>query len=279
MDPARDQRPHIILIVGLSHSGSTILERALACHSEAVGLGEVYHTLRAFTRQGWGRLQRPCSCGTQGQDCPVWSRLSDQPRQAPFQDRLVDLLTHAAATNNAKVLIDSSKRRDQAYLYARLQNQGRVHVYPVILVRDYRAWATTSAHKRRGLTRNWDYLALTWKWLHRHLLMRAKLRWYGLSAPLILFDHFTHNPDRVVQQIYAQLPASANLDSAPEQLDLAHSQQHALTGNAIRTDPTRNRTIISDDAWRQDPRVTRLRWLTWGPELLRRWFWRHQDQC
>lgn len=276
---AHNNRPYVILIIGLSHSGSTILERALASHPEAVGLGEIFHTIRPYTREGWNnRLQRSCSCGVPGWECPIWKRLSYQSSNLSFQERLADLIEHTYNTTGAKVLIDSSKRRDQARLYACLQRQGLVNVYPLILVRDYRGWATTSAHKRRGLTGNKDYLILAWKWLHKHLLIPSKLRWQGFSAPIILFDRFTQEPQSTVKQIYSSLNVKYNsFFETSYPLDLENSCQHALTGNAIRSDPARNRIIHQDDSWRQDPRVKRFKWLTWGPELFQRWLWKRQS--
>lgn len=75
---------NLLLIRGLGHSGSTILDLALGAHPKIGGLGEAARLLavpapgeelRAQLRceaKGNLRYTRRCSCGELAVDCPVW---------------------------------------------------------------------------------------------------------------------------------------------------------------------------------------------------------------
>ena len=49
----------IIYTAGLRHSDSTVLDPALGCHPNIIGLGEIYAVFEKST----------CSCGKKGADC------------------------------------------------------------------------------------------------------------------------------------------------------------------------------------------------------------------
>ncbi len=67
------QKNTIIYIAGLGHSGSTILDLILGCHSDIVGLGEIMPFIRRKDRTP--DLNSTCSCGKKGYDCYFWSEV------------------------------------------------------------------------------------------------------------------------------------------------------------------------------------------------------------
>ena len=103
----------LLLIRGLGHSGTTILDLALGAHPLMLGIGEGVRILRKPAAgeelRGPARLreelrhQRLCTCGLTAAQCPVWGnvlewlpqndhlRLSDKLRY--LLDR-VDCFTH-----------------------------------------------------------------------------------------------------------------------------------------------------------------------------------------
>lgn len=76
---AKRQPPRIIYIAGYGRSGSTLLERVLALHSDVRGLGEL-----ASMPQGW---ESGCSCGAVLRDCafwrPIWDRIKKETGIGP----------------------------------------------------------------------------------------------------------------------------------------------------------------------------------------------------
>ena len=77
--------PGLLLIRGLGHSGSTILDLALGAHPQVVGVGEAVRVLArpAPDEVGRGpqrlrgelRFERRCTCGELAGDCRVWGPL------------------------------------------------------------------------------------------------------------------------------------------------------------------------------------------------------------
>ena len=67
----------ILLIAGIGHSGSTILDMALGCHPAVVGLGEVSKVLRTpLEALRGGRYEHSlCSCGSKARECEFWRPL------------------------------------------------------------------------------------------------------------------------------------------------------------------------------------------------------------
>jgi hypothetical protein len=70
----------IIYIVGLSHSGSTVLDMLLTTAGKAVGLGQVWTVLREDPAHTRTRL---CSCGASAPECPLWGPVSERLARLP----------------------------------------------------------------------------------------------------------------------------------------------------------------------------------------------------
>jgi hypothetical protein len=75
----------LLLIRGKGHSGTTILDLVLSCHSRVAGIGEGMRVLRGNTPANQGpalvrgaqRLSRLCSCGQTVANCPVWGPVTE----------------------------------------------------------------------------------------------------------------------------------------------------------------------------------------------------------
>ena len=102
-------KPGLLLIRGLGHSGSTILDLALGAHPQLIGLGEAVRVLERprlgeehkgpQQLRGDLRFERRCTCGELAGDCPVWGPLlawlpahDDRPLAEKF-NRLIEPLT------------------------------------------------------------------------------------------------------------------------------------------------------------------------------------------
>ena len=177
----------LLLIRGLGHSGSTILDLALGAHSQVVGLGEAARVLARPTPEeahkgpqklrGDLRFERRCTCGALAADCPLWGPLldwlpghDDQPLEQKF-NRLVQPL--AAASPRWVV---ESFQADEQLLEAR--SLGRP-VRVIQLTRDVRSWVHSES--RRGVARHGRGAAVGWRSLLRW--WRMNRRWEQLPPP------------------------------------------------------------------------------------------------
>ena len=91
----------LLLIRGLGHSGTTMLDLALGAHPQIIGLGEASRILARpqpgdehrgpSQLRGAHRFERRCTCGAIAAECPLWGpqlewlRLHDQ---TPIQEKV-----------------------------------------------------------------------------------------------------------------------------------------------------------------------------------------------
>ena len=99
------KRLKLLLIRGLGHSGTTMLDLALGAHPQIIGLGEAARILATpkpgdehrgpSQLRGAHRFERRCTCGVVAAECPIWGpqlewlRLHDQ---RPMQEKVQQLL-------------------------------------------------------------------------------------------------------------------------------------------------------------------------------------------
>ena len=77
-----DHRYRLLLVRGLEHSGTTILDLALGGNPQIVGLGEASRLLRKprpgdkhngpLLLRGPDRFSRLCTCGETANNCSIW---------------------------------------------------------------------------------------------------------------------------------------------------------------------------------------------------------------
>ena len=99
--------PGLLLIRGLGHSGSTILDLALGAHPSIVGLGEALRVLEQL--RGALRFERRCTCGALAGTCPVWGPLLEwlpQHDDRPLLEK-VDRLITPLTSGSARWLVES----------------------------------------------------------------------------------------------------------------------------------------------------------------------------
>lgn len=101
----------IIYIVGLGHSGSTVLDMLLTTSGKAVGLGQIWNVLREDPSV---TLDRVCSCGASALDCKFWGPVLEQivlvPDAASLPDRYRLVLERVERLYGSDItVVDSSK--------------------------------------------------------------------------------------------------------------------------------------------------------------------------
>ena len=100
----------------MGHSGSTILDMSLGCHSNIIGMGEVKQLLKASSHSlefddNYNEIF--CSCGKRTKDCEFWKKGKEiliQNGDLSPEERYLKLLEHIELTYGEDVIVvDSSK--------------------------------------------------------------------------------------------------------------------------------------------------------------------------
>lgn len=244
--------PRVVMcVLGLGHSGSTLLERCIASHPDCVGIGELDATIRKIRLSGLSDF-KPCTCGEPADACPVWT----QVERAGKDDRhlVFGAIESAARVTGRPVVVDSSKRNAQARVYQDLVGQGCVVLVPVYLFRDVRSWVISRKVSRndRGLGAL-GYVRRSWRWMISNMKERFLLGRMGVRPTLVCYEEFVTDPATVLAPVFGRGALQPN-----RAIDPGRSCQHSLMGNGMRHDPARNSRIVLDDKWRSD---WRTRWL------------------
>lgn len=147
------KKRQLILVTGLSHSGTTILDAALGCAPEAVGIGEAL-TLVFESNFAGGNAKRLvtgeseqvfCTCNVSAATCPVWSHVTAKPVGPSDQQGVFDDIYEAAlaAHPEASVILDSSPAG-----WSHVGKLKKYDIKAIVLTRDVRSWV--ASHQRRS---------------------------------------------------------------------------------------------------------------------------------
>ena len=91
-----DSRPRLVMVLGASHSGTTMLDLMLGNNDATFSTGEVWAAFHPWRKH---HFDPTCGCGEK--PCAIWEQLLSLP-EADFH--------HAAATqNDMHNVVDSSK--------------------------------------------------------------------------------------------------------------------------------------------------------------------------
>ena len=132
----------IVFVLGIAHSGSTLLGRMLDMHPDALCVGELLRLEEALAN-----ANDKCSCGELLTTCPFWTRWRSrmpEKTQRDYTKLTVPLLDELRVAENRKVLIDLSKTR--GYRLAKRWRDARVGY--IHIVRDPRG--VFRSHLARG---------------------------------------------------------------------------------------------------------------------------------
>ena len=252
----------LLLIRGLGHSGTTMLDLALGAHPQIIGLGEAARILATpkpgdehrgpSQLRGSHRFERRCTCGVIAAECPIWGpqlewlRLHDQ---MPMQEKVLRLLKGSPHDGGAVWHVDSY----QDDLEMMRLPEAMFDIRIIHLVRDVRSWVHSRARagRKSGLRLpNLRQLARWWR-------VNAKFERSFRQSPYPVFhlgyEEFALQPQRSLELLSAWLSIDfQEVMLAPGQ----NSSSHILAGNRVRFDVERSRTIAYDGAWLAAPAPT-----------------------
>ena len=248
--------PGLLLIRGLGHSGSTILDLALGAHPQVVGLGEAVRLLSRPTAdeahkgpkqlRGQLRFERRCTCGAVAADCQVWgpmlSWLPDHDDR-PLTEKVNRLIEPLRAASPHWV-VDSFQADEQLLEAQALGRPLRV----IQLTRDVRSWVHSES--RRGVVRRGRGVGVGWRsslrWWRVNHRLDQRLKRSGFPVFRLGYEELALAPEPALRCLCSWL----ELDFDVAMLSPGtNSTSHVLSGNRMRFEPGRSDAIRYDAAW------------------------------
>ena len=255
--------PGLVLIRGLGHSGSTILDLALGAHPQMVGLGEAVRLLSRPAPdeahkgpqqlRGDLRFERRCTCGALAADCHVWGPLlSWLPAHDdhPLVDK-IDRLLEPLRPASPRWVVDSFQADEQLLDASALGRPLRV----IQLTRDVRSWVHSES--RRGVERHGRGNGVGWRsllrWWRVNRQLDQRLKRSGHPVFRLGYEELALAPEQALRRLCHWL----ELDFDPAMLRPGmHSNSHILAGNRMRFEPGRSDAFRYDGAWMSSSALT-----------------------
>ncbi len=255
----------LLLIRGLGHSGTTILDLALGAHSQITGLGEAVRLLEkpspGDSHRGPAQLrehlrhQRRCTCGQIAAQCPVWGPVlewlpeHDDLELSVKLRRLLDALAEsgAGASGDAPHWVVDSYQDD-----LQLQNLKApdLEIRILHLTRDVRSWVHSRSRDGRRHGRWLPGLVPLLRWCRVNACQDRWLQRCGKPVLRIGYEQLALSPKQTLRRICEWL------DIAWEEkmlVPIKHSSSHILSGNRMRFDAQKGSSIQYDYSWMQSP--------------------------
>lgn len=254
----------LLLIRGLGHSGTTILDLALGAHPRMVGLGEAVRILRKplageerkgpFQLRGELRHERLCTCGVTAARCPVWGDLLEWlpthdhlPLATKFR-RLMDAvsLTGVQSEDGEDWVVDSY----QDDLELPLETFADLDVRVVFLVRDLRSWVHSRIRDRRNQGKPLLGSRNVARWCRVNHRFERALQRSGKPVFQLGYEELALAPEQALGRLCEWLGLTFCASMLTPGLA---SGSHILSGNRVRFDPQKIRQIRYDASWLQAP--------------------------
>ena len=281
LEPLPD--PGLLLIRGLGHSGSTLLDLALGAHPQVLGLGEVARLIRQplpdeqgkgpAQLRGAGRFVRRCTCGESAADCPLWGGFLDWLID---HDQLGDLDKFLELIARAKVLglTQAADGRSVPLRWIVESYQGDVvlpgplkqalHPRPVkvlFLVRDVRSWVHSEARRSKG-NRRCPGLRAVLRWWRVNRRIERELRASGCDIFTLGYEEMALAPESTFRRLcdWLDLPYDQKMLTPG-----VATRSHIVSGNRMRNDPKRSSRIVYDGTWLSSSSFVLRAVLAWPP--------------
>jgi hypothetical protein len=265
------ERRKIIYIMGLAHSGSTVLDMLLTTSGKAVGLGQVWKVLGENVATTKERL---CSCGAPATGCELWGpiireleRLTDK---IPPRDRYKLVLDRVERIYGSKIaIVDSSKHAEHLTVLA--SEVPGVELAVVHNIKDVRPFTISildnlarKSHRRELPEK------IFYQWYRDNLASHAMAKKVLGRAPIrVMYEGLCLETEGVAERLARSLGDSYIDPNAA--LDCGHS--HIISGNRLRLpEAGKAKRLAYDYHW-----LFRSEWLR--PYALMRMVRRYNEQC
>ena len=237
----------IVYILGLAHTGTTIIDRILSCYPGVIGLGEVEHIFKKIDRRTIHKLN--CPCGTSSSECPFWGPITTR-RYGSTADFFADVVG-TARSQGYSTIIDSSKSVGTSIQYSQMAGRGEISDFSVLrIVRDPRGWVHSMM--RREKIPPTDHAALRglfYRWLLSGIKLDTKVQKRSDRLVYVWYDRLilAREEDRLAALL--GLPPAAN-----DEISLHTANQHAIAGNKFAFSKKREK-LTYDTRWLESPLI------------------------
>ena len=275
--------PGLLLIRGLGHSGTTILDLALGAHPQILGLGEVARLVGSprpgeggkgpARLRGAGRYERRCTCGELVADCPIWGEylewlsvhdhLSDLEKFLALISRVQTRgLTETMGAHNASLRwIVESYQADVALPGPLKQALHPRPVKVLFLVRDVRSWVHSEARRTKG-KRRCAALRAVLRWWRVNRRLERELKASGCDLLTLGYEEMALAPEATFRRVsdWLELPYDGSMLTPG-----VATRSHIVSGNRMRNDPERTSRIVYDGTWLASSSPVLRAALAWPP--------------
>ncbi len=242
------KRP-LILVTGLDHSGTTILDLALGVSPKITGLGEALYMLeagskvtatRALSQGTHGDVM--CSCQKTAATCPIWSQAPQYFEDYSISNTFPKLYRLAERTYPESAYILDSTPSSWRYLDRLSDFDLRV----IRITRDVRSWSN-SIQKRRNINAIKAYS----RWRSRNTEISQALKKHNLDVFPVGYEELAMRPEKTLSLICDWL----GVPFLPQMLSPGpHSTSHIVEGNIASRNKEQSATIRYDGSWMADTR-------------------------
>jgi hypothetical protein len=260
----------IIYIVGLSHSGSTILDMLLTTAGKAVGLGQVWTVLREDPAQTQTRI---CSCGAPAPECEVWGtvieRLARLPADAAQLDRYRVVLDVVDGLYGEEIaVVDSSKHADHLTVLSEIPGVDLTVLHNMKDVRPFTI-STLDNLARKGQGHPLPEKVF-YQWYRDNRASYALAQSLTGRAPVrVMYEGLCLSTEVVAGRLAEALGADYMATGAP----LDHGRTHIIAGNRLRLpEAGKAKQLAYDYRW-----MVRSEWLR--PYLLMPMVRKYNERC
>jgi hypothetical protein len=246
-----------VYLMGMEHSGSTLLAFLLNAHPEVVSIGET-DVVDEILPERWASGQGQCSCGRPYVDCPFWNSVLAglaarghglghpvffengwRSRRAASSKRgamVAALLDVAGKT----VFLDASKDPD--------------YVLPIVNDPQFDLRVLDLYRDGRGIVNSWrkNNPQATITWLTRQWLKREKRRMQVLKKLPpgrvfhLQYEALAQAPQDKLREAFAFIGVDPEVDAT---VGYKTRVEHHIIGNQMRLNTVE--TIVFDEKWRK----------------------------
>ena len=232
----------IIYILGLSYSGSTILDLLLGLHPRIFGFGE----LNLVYKEQIDFKKRYCSCGKKISKCSFWKGFKiDYQKEGheDFYNKFVKYFYNKK--DSTDIILDSSKKLSNLKKVKKYFPKTEIKV--IFLIRDVRGFSL-SMYRHRGKTK----LMIPFYqagWLYKNKKYKKFLQKNSFDYLLVSYESLCLNKNNTLKKIcnFLNIDFSEKLLKTPQK-----SSSHIISGNSVRNDNKRKKAIKYDSRWFQE---------------------------
>lgn len=244
----------LILIRGLNHSGTTILDLFLGTHPLIIGIGEGIRTLNGKYDKGIPKRLRTneivnikCTCDETVPNCKIWGKTMEYVKNNESQN-LNEKFSYLSKQiyneyGQDKIIVDSSQSDLEHISIFKEQYDLKV----IFLTRDLRSWINSSINKYKGNS-IWKNIWI-WNRFYKNFekfLVKNELDFFKFS-----YEEFSLETEYIMKELSLWL----DLNYEDWDFNFPYSKSHIVAGNRIRLDKIQRSKITYDFKWMYNNKI------------------------